>query len=175
MKLRSYLVSEAVIEGNHRYLLKRVWDNEKPVVTFIMLNPSTADESEDDNTIRSCRRLCENWGYGGFEVVNLFSFRTKDISVLNFEDEVIGKKNDNYILDSIKRTKSVVLAWGNTVREKKIKKFLEREKQIVELITGNELFAAELTKLGCPKHPLYVSSQCKLTRIQWNGIKFVEK
>ena len=49
----------------YRYVLYRVWDEAKPRVMFIGLNPSTADESVDDPTIRRCKRFAADWGYGG--------------------------------------------------------------------------------------------------------------
>ncbi len=41
-------------DRRYRYRLTREWDQEKPKVLFIGLNPSTADEIEDDATIRRC-------------------------------------------------------------------------------------------------------------------------
>ena len=46
----------------YRYSLWRIWDDKKPYVLFIGLNPSTADETEDDPTIRRCIGFAESWG-----------------------------------------------------------------------------------------------------------------
>lgn len=51
--------SGAVISdcGQYRYALSRGgWMGGKGTVLFVMLNPSTADASEDDPTIRRCVR-----------------------------------------------------------------------------------------------------------------------
>ena len=40
--------------GRYRYALWRKWSDMGPLATFLMLNPSTADASENDATIRKC-------------------------------------------------------------------------------------------------------------------------
>ena len=62
--------------GRYRYKLWRTWDDVRPVVMFIMLNPSTADATADDPTIRRCIGFAHDWGYGGVRVGNLFAWRT---------------------------------------------------------------------------------------------------
>ena len=44
-------------DRKHRYSLWRIWDRSKPLVMFIGLNPSTANESDNDPTIRSVCRI----------------------------------------------------------------------------------------------------------------------
>jgi hypothetical protein len=56
-------------------VLKRTWLEERPFVMFIGLNPSIADENEDDPTTRRCMRYAGSWGFGGLIVTNLFAFR----------------------------------------------------------------------------------------------------
>lgn len=62
-------------DRKYRYSLSRVWDESKNKVMFIGLNPSTADETEDDPTIRRCINFAKSWGYVGLEMTNLFAFR----------------------------------------------------------------------------------------------------
>lgn len=59
---------------NYRYSLEREW-SDAPCIGFVMLNPSTADATNDDPTIRRCTRFAQFWGYGAIEVVNLFAYR----------------------------------------------------------------------------------------------------
>lgn len=54
----------AKIDGNYRYLLGRKWDENLQQVTFLMLNPSTADHEQDDPTLRKCINFAKFWGYG---------------------------------------------------------------------------------------------------------------
>ena len=64
--------------GRYRYRLWRQWDSALPTVAYIMLNPSTADETANDPTMRACIRIAKLSGFGGMEVVNLFAYRTPD-------------------------------------------------------------------------------------------------
>lgn len=63
----SAIISEC---GAYRYRLERQWDGEKPNVAFLVLNPSTADASQDDPTIRRCIGFARYWGFGGLIVGN---------------------------------------------------------------------------------------------------------
>jgi hypothetical protein len=46
-----------------------------PKVMFVGLNPSTADETVDDPTIRRCIRFARDWGYDGLIMANLYAWR----------------------------------------------------------------------------------------------------
>ena len=58
-------------DRKYRYVLDREWDESGKLVTFIMLNPSNADEVVDDRTIKRCITFAKEWGYGRLRVVNL--------------------------------------------------------------------------------------------------------
>lgn len=175
-KKKQYLKSDATIVGNYRYSLSRIWDDSLDKITFIMLNPSTADATADDKTILSCIRQAKSWGYGGFEVVNLFSYRSTDMTVLNNSvANVIGDENDKYIKLSIAEADKVILAWGNALSEKKVKVHPERASEVIKLLGNIPLYCIELTGIGCPKHPLYCKTTNRAVEIIWNGEKFVEK
>ncbi len=60
---------------NYRYSLAREWNSNAPRIGFVMLNPSTADATSNDPTIRRCINFARFWGYGAIEVVNLFAYR----------------------------------------------------------------------------------------------------
>jgi hypothetical protein len=72
--LREAEISE---DGKYRYALMRMWDD-KPLMMFCMLNPSTADATKDDPTIRRCIGFAKDRGYGGIYVVNLMAYRATD-------------------------------------------------------------------------------------------------
>jgi hypothetical protein len=99
----------------YRYLLWRVWGTGKKFVTFIMLNPSTASETVDDNTIKSCIRMAKSWGFDGLIVVNLFAFRTKSPKILKQQaTPPIGPLNTMHILEAAELSQgNLVCAWGN--------------------------------------------------------------
>ncbi len=94
----------AVITGNYRYLLWREWNNQGKTVSFIMLNPNSADASLNDPTITRCINFALSWGYGRLEVVNLFAYRTSKPSLLKQVTEPIGKDNDRYVVETAQRS-----------------------------------------------------------------------
>ena len=61
-----------------RWLLWRRWDDARPLANFLMLNPSTADETQLDPTCTRARGYAERWGYGGLVVTNVFAWRATD-------------------------------------------------------------------------------------------------
>ena len=64
---------------------------------FIGLNPSTADEIQDDPTIRRCIRYAKDWNYGGYIMGNIFAYRSTDPKKLLHIDDPIGRKNDYWL------------------------------------------------------------------------------
>lgn len=136
--------------GQHRYTLDRVW-SEGPAVNFIMLNPSTADASEDDPTIRRCVGFARAWGYGGLIVTNLYAFRATDPRRLRSAPDAIGRENNRHIAEAAAPGRLVVCAWGNHAA-------IEREAAVLKILrgAGRTPHALRMTSLGHPAHPLYL-------------------
>lgn len=84
----------------YRYALGRCWDHAGKRVVFAMLNPSVADATADDPTIRRCIRFARKWGYGSLEVVNLFAWRATDPKELRIAADPIGLDNDAEIVQA---------------------------------------------------------------------------
>jgi hypothetical protein len=147
---------DAVISdcGRYRYLLRRTWDARRPRVLFVMLNPSSADAEIDDPTIRSCIRLSKSLGYGSFEVVNLFAFRSTQPDELQRAADPIGPNNDASIERAIARCDLHVCAWGAHPMAER------RATRVRQLIRSHRpaVFCLGKTKAGAPKHPLYIES-----------------
>lgn len=138
-------------DRRYRYRLWRRWDPSLPIVAFCMLNPSTADESTDDPTIRRCIGFARSWGYGGLEVVNLFALRATDPRELRLARDPIGCLNDAYVLDAAARSAAIVIAWGAHGV------FRARGAAALELLSPRaQLLALGWTKAGEPRHPLYL-------------------
>jgi hypothetical protein len=152
-----FLERDAVLSdcGRYRYLLRRTWDYDKPRALFVMLNPSTADAEIDDATIRSCIRLCRSWGYGSFEVVNLYGFRATDPKDLTVASDPIGERNDAVAEAAVERCDLTICAWGANRMATP-----QRVRQMTDLIRSCRpaAFCLGLTKAGAPKHPLYIKS-----------------
>ena len=151
-----FLERDAVISDckQYRYLLRRTWDWDRMRALFIMLNPSTADAEIDDATIKSCTRLCRAWGYGSFEVVNLFGWRATDPNALSEADEPVGPDNDAIAVAAVNRCDIAICAWGAHPMAG------DRASVMKQLIVGRRpvAFCLGKTKAGAPKHPLYIKT-----------------
>ncbi len=141
----------------YRYTLWRTWEYEKSYVVFIGLNPSTADETEDDPTIRRCIGYVKSWGYGSLCMVNLFAYRATNPIDMRIQLDPIGPENDTFIFDVCKQAMLVIAAWGTQGD------CFQRDQEIIRLIPG--LYILKLTKQGFPAHPLYLSKNLK--PIKW--------
>lgn len=133
----------------YRYVLSRQWGDSDNFVNFILLNPSTADESKDDQTIRRCINLTKSWKkYDGFYVTNLFAFRTVSPKILKNTEYPIGKENNKYIKEIANKSKIVIIAWGNDGG------YLNRDKDVLQILSGiKPPHCLGLSKKKQPLHP----------------------
>lgn len=154
--------SDAIISQDklYRYQLTRIWDESKPTINFIGLNPSTADEIDNDPTMRRCISFAKSWGYGGLYMTNLFAYRTSKPEELIKAKDPIGKENDVYLLATQKKVEVVVFAWGVGG------KFSGRDKHVLNFITKGHYIA--LTKGNHPRHPLYLKANLTLTKFKYD-------
>ena len=143
----------------YRYVLWRIWDEHKDCVVFIGLNPSTANEIEDDPTIRRCIGYAKDWGFGGLYMLNLFAFRATNPKELKRASFPIGFTNNrNLIIYSDLRL--TVACWGTQGT------FMNRDKGVIELLGREKLSCLGITKEGHPKHPLYLRRDAKLIKLR---------
>jgi len=133
--------------GKHRLALWRIWDENKPLVMFIGLNPSTADAISDDPTIRRVKAMAKNWGYGGVYMMNLFTFISTDPKKLNIADGNLSSSNNWLFNVGNRKCSKVICAWGNF-------NVLGRDKEVLNMFKYR--YALHINKNGSPKHPLYV-------------------
>jgi hypothetical protein len=99
---------------SYRYCLWRQVDAEiERRCAFIMLNPSTADERENDPTIRKCVGFASRWGYGAIDVVNLFAWRSTEPRALLQAPDAVGPENWKHVTTVVYEAARVVLAWGS--------------------------------------------------------------
>ena len=139
--------------GRYRYKLWRLWDDTRPDVMFIMLNPSTADATADDPTIRRCIGFARAWGYGGVRVGNLFAWRTPYPQALRSALDPIGRENDGALCELAEGAALVVAAWGVHGM------WLARARTVRQRFT-RPLHALGITKSGEPAHPLRLRRTC---------------
>ncbi len=133
--------------GRYRYSLTREWDETKPAMLWVMLNPSTADGKEDDPTIRRCIGFAKQWGFGSLEVVNLFALRATDPKDVDSCPDRNGPENWVH-LGKMNDYGTVVVAWG---ANKTAEKFVRTWEKV-----PSHLKCLGTTKSGAPKHPLYI-------------------
>lgn len=138
-------------DGAYRYELTRLWDRGRARVAFVMLNPSTADAAQDDNTIRRCIGFAKAWGFGSLVVRNLYALRSTDPAALWSHPDPIGPHNRGY-LNACALDELVVAAWG--AHGAKAQRGLQVAQQLDALDV--RLHYLELTNAGEPKHPLYI-------------------
>ena len=146
--------------GKYRYSLWREWDNAKPTVVFIGLNPSTANENDDDPTLRRCINFAKDWGFGKLIMVNLFAIRATNPDVMRTAKEPIGKNNDLTLLEECTRADLVVAAWGNHGSH------LERNSNVKKLLSDIEMKCFKLTASEQPIHPLYQPAKANLINLK---------
>ena len=151
-------VAGAVIIDNYRYLLWRTWDFRLPRALFIMLNPSTADATQNDPTLRRCIGFAKSWACGSLEVVNLFAFRSTDPAILTQVPDPVGPENDTYTEQAIARASHIVCAWGAH------KHIANRYIEVLHILEGKDVYCLGWTKEGLPRHPLYVPANTALLR-----------
>ena len=137
----------------YRYTLTRVWDPAGKRALFVMLNPSTATEVQNDPTVERCERRARALGFGGFRVCNIFAWRDTDPKALRRADDPVGPENDAAIREGCAWADTVICAWGTHGA------LANRGPEVEHLIrtAGASLHHLGLTKDGHPKHPLYIA------------------
>lgn len=150
----------AGVGGIYRYQLARHWaESDNPLMlTVVMLNPSIADATHDDPTIRRCIGLAKTAGAEGLRVVNLFALRSTDPDALASADDPVGPMNDEYILAAARESDRIVAAWS-------AHRFASRRAGVVYDMLRKADVLLECwgtTKDGHPRHPLYVRSSAQL-------------
>ena len=152
--------------GRYRYTLTRDWTRGAGRMLWVMLNPSTADASMDDPTIRRCVSFAQSWGFCGLTVVNLFALRATDPRELARVDDPIGPDNNEVIARAAHEHLFVCAGWGAHGS------YLGRSAEVIDIITRRRsvIHCLGTTKSGEPRHPLYLPKRLapiQLTRDTW--------
>lgn len=153
------MVGNAVFseDRQHRYLLKRIWNPEKPFAMVVGLNPSTANENQNDPTIRRLigpTGLLHRNGYGGLYMVNLFTMVTPKPKQL-IHDQTPATAMTWWTTSAF-QCQAVVFAWGAFDIP------YGRDQAAKQLFPDALCFGHNAN--GSPKHPLYLSGHCKMRR-----------
>ena len=138
-----------------RYTLIREWDKSLPHLLFVLLNPSIADEYQDDPTNRRGIGFAKQWGYGSIVFCNLFAIRSPYQKRINEVFDPIGPENDRFILREAELADTTVCAWGVHGTD------FDRNENVIAILP-KPIYSLGTTKDGHPKHPLYLKSDTKL-------------
>jgi hypothetical protein len=150
----------------YRYRLVHTWERlfAPRLCTWIGLNPSIANETQLDPTLRRIRAFSAAWGYNGFIMTNLFGLVSTNPGRLYAEIDPVGPENDRCILGAAQETGKVIAAWGA------IGAHQGRCAAVLEMLSGFDLLCLKKTKGGHPTHPLYVPSATEPTKYSgWIG------
>lgn len=155
-------VGEAYFDAGrvYRYALSRVWEPKKPMMMFIGLNPSTADETKLDPTLRRVIGYAKREGCGGLWMANAFAFRATEPKDMKNAADPVGPMNDRWLLDIACWCPLIVVGWGTHGA------WLNRDAKVRTLLQGYELKCLKTTKTGMPGHPLYLKSDAPLQTFQ---------
>lgn len=157
------MVGSAVIsdDGQYRYLLERELDitpkTYSPPVVFALCNPSTADASQDDATVRKCGGFTRKLGRSRFLIINAFAYRSRHPKALLSVDDPTGPDNIKWIQFACRHTDAIVIAgWGNCVPDR-LRHLLPIFSGVIRA-TGRDIkMLGPLTGEGMPRHPLMLS------------------
>lgn len=149
--------------GLYRYKLTREPHDlytTRGAALFIMLNPSTADASLDDPTIRRCRGFAKEWDCSGIVVANLYALRATNPTALWTSADPVGPDNNMWLAGLFREHDTIVCAWGANPKP-------ERVAQVRKMFRdGTRPMCLGVTKSGAPRHPLYVRGDQPL--IEWS-------
>ena len=129
----------------YRYLLWRRWSSAPPLV-FVCLNPSTADEQNNDPTNRRTIGFARALGFGGMVMANLYAYRATQPKDLFRAMDPVGADNDQILAALGNAGLTLVAGWGNHGHRP------ERLAQIRSL----SFSALRVNGTGAPAHPLYL-------------------
>jgi hypothetical protein len=163
--VKNYISNGAIFspDRDYRYILWRRWSKGK-TINFILLNPSTADEKNNDPTVERCEQRARMWGYGELVVTNIFAYRSTNPKVLSKMHDPVGPDNDKSIFDSAVNSNCTICGWGEHG------KLLNRGNVVKKLLCCVKLYALRINKSGIPSHPLYLSYKLKPISFTANGV-----
>jgi len=165
-----YLESSADIsdDGLYRYALYRRLSMGERTVLFVGLNPSTADASVDDPTIRRCAGFARAWGFDWLYMGNLMAWRATDPKQLPADDlTAAGARNQEALTWMMQRAEVVVAAWG----QHKLHGYAQQLARKVLALPHAHCLGQ--TKDGSPKHPLYLRSATPLVSVSSEGLRCI--
>jgi hypothetical protein len=150
------MIKGAVLDGMRRYRLWRIWEPQKPLLLYVLLNPSHADADANDRTVAKLIQFTKNGGYGGFYLGNIHSYITSNPKKLIRHLIPDEKANIGHLKAMKSKCEKVVFGWGNSG---------EIPHWIKSMIKQPYCFGTNQN--GSPKHPLYLAYNTPLTSFEY--------
>ena len=157
--------SGAIISDNKefRYVLWRSWGNDlfsagSKMILFIGLNPSTADATQDDPTLRRCIGFARTFEYNALYMVNLFAFRATDPRAMFISPDPVGPRNNAWLQRLALASDVIVACWGSFGGAE------ARIREVMAMLPDDKLFCLAVNGDGSPAHPLYLPKTSQLIK-----------
>lgn len=146
----------AELDGPYRYELTRRWD-ERHRLAVVLVNPSTANELDDDPTSRWLMSFARAHGFGGVQIGNLYALRSSKPTALAEHPDPVGPRNNAWlrtVIQTAAPTGWLLVGWGNGAE--KLPSYRQRVRWLCEATADRmiEMRALGVTKSGAPWHPL---------------------
>ena len=145
----------------YRYMLTRQTGVGVGRIAMIGLNPSVADEQENDRTITRCMDFARRWGAGLLDVVNLsplVATRREDLRAAGPEPREVAAENRGHVARAVQRSSLVVAAWG---RDGALEGRDERMVALLRTAGVRTIHCLAVNRDGSPRHPLYVPAETR--------------
>lgn len=142
----------------YRYRLERLL-GAGSTAAFIMVNPSTATEDTDDQTILMVQKVCTTFHIGRAIIGNMFAYRSKDVTDLAKVNNPVGSDNDTHLAQIAAEADTIIVAWG--APGKLPKSLRHRWRDVVGILDAHGKPLHCLTHLADnhPRHPQVLSHE----------------
>lgn len=152
--------------GKYRWRLDRPINlplDQRTHALLIGVNPSDADATKNDATIRKDLGFARRLGWSHITKGNLLGYRATKVSEIAQVDDPVGCENDKYLVHMMQEVDLVVACWGPP--EKLPKRFRNEWRKVVGMAheLRKPLYCLGVTKGGHPRHTLMTPYSTPLT------------
>lgn len=144
----------------YRYWLER-GEKDVPYVAWVLANPSTADASLDDPTVRKGRGFSERIGFKRFVFVNVLAYRATDPQALRSVSDPVGPLNENYLREVAEHASRVIVAWGGAIIASN-QRHIPKALALLRSLHRKPIMCLGYTAANQPRHPLMLAYSTKL-------------
>lgn len=153
----------------YRYRLERDIQSTGPVVLLVGVNPSTADATNNDPTIRKELGFGQRLGWRKIIKGNVFAYRATDVGELAHAPDPIGPDNIEHLIAMVADADLIIPCWGNRLKiPSRLRHHLDATakflRQADHPLSPVRIFG--LTQTGDPMHPLMLAYKTPL--VAWN-------